>query len=172
MLQLCLIYRESIIMLYTCCDQRRNAGGALKLNIWFGSDKRRVSVVQTLRKKKEFLSSRVVDKKHRICFYLPQQGLAGRIRGQNSRPEWGLFLKPLLPPVTVRLHSWACYHPLVLPCMLEGPASLQEKTCLESLKGFVALSDSPMLIFVCEANSWQIRQLLIRVIWEKKVIRC
>lgn len=65
------------------------------------------SVVQTPRKKKEFLSSRVVDKEHHICFYLPQQELRGRIRGQNSTPEWGLFLRLLLPPVTVRLHSWA-----------------------------------------------------------------
>ena len=65
------------------------------------------SVVQTPRNKQEFLSSRVVDKEHHICFYLPQQELPGRIRGQNSRPERGLFLRPLLPPVTVRLHCWA-----------------------------------------------------------------
>lgn len=66
------------------------------------------SVIKTAwKEKKEFLSSRVMDKEHHICFYLPQQELLRKIRSLNSRREWCPFLRPLLPPVSVNLHSWS-----------------------------------------------------------------
>lgn len=86
---------------------------------------------QTPAKKKEFLPLRVVDKEHRICFYLPQPGESeARTADLNEVFFWGLFClqsqSDSAPGLQLSPTS---------PTLYAGRTSIpiEKKKCLESL---------------------------------------